>query len=41
MVIGLLQLPVTVIIIAILDEDSGAMKAGIFPQDKKKGEGAS
>jgi hypothetical protein len=41
MVIGLLQLPVTAIIVAISVEDSAAMKAGTFLQDEKKGEGAS
>jgi len=37
MVIGLLQLPVTAIIVAISVEDSAAM----FLPDEKKGEGAS
>ncbi len=41
MVIGLLQLPVTAIIVAISVEDSAARKAGVFLQDEKKGEGAS
>ncbi len=41
MVIGLLQLPVTAIIVAISVEDSAAMKAGMFLSDEKKGEGAS
>ena len=40
-VIGLLQLPVTAIIVAISVEDSAAMKAGKFLADKKKGEGES
>jgi len=35
MVIGLLQLPVTAIIVAISVEDSAAMKAGVFLQDEK------
>ncbi len=39
MVIGLLQLPVTVIIVAIAVEDSAAIKAGTFLQDERKGEG--
>jgi hypothetical protein len=41
MVIGLLQLPVTAIIVAISVEDSAAMKAGMFLPDEKEGEGAS
>ena len=41
MVIGLLQLPVTAIIVAISVEDSAAMKAGTFLQNEKKGDGAS
>ena len=41
MVIGLLQLPVTAIIVAISVEDSAAMKARMFLADEKKGEGAS
>ena len=40
MVIGLLQLPITAIIVAISVEDSAAMKAGMFLPDEKKGEGA-
>ena len=35
MVIGLLQLPVTAIIVAISLEDSAAMKARRFVQDEK------
>jgi hypothetical protein len=41
MVIGLLQLPVTAIIVAILVEDSAAKKSGIFLHDERKGEGVS
>ena len=41
MVIGVLQLPVVAIIVAISLEDSAAMKAGMFLPDEKKGEGAS
>jgi hypothetical protein len=35
MVIGLLQLPVTAIIVAISVEDSAAMKARTFQQNEK------
>ena len=35
MVIGLLQLPVTAIIVAISVEDSAAMKAGMSVQDEE------
>jgi hypothetical protein len=35
MVIGLLQLPVTAIIVAISVEDSAAMKAGVLLKDEK------
>ena len=35
MVIGLLQLPVTAIIVAISLEDSAAMKAGALQQNEK------
>ena len=41
MIIGVLQLPVVAIIVAISVEDSAAMKAGMFLPDEKKGEGAS
>lgn len=34
-VIGILQLPVTAIIVAISVEDSAAMKAGMFLPDEK------
>jgi hypothetical protein len=39
-VIGVLQLPVTAIIVAISVEDSAAMKVGMFLQNEKR-EGAS
>ena len=35
MVIGLLQLPVTAIIVAISAEDSAAMRAGLLLKDEK------
>ena len=38
MVIGLLQLPVTAIIVAISVEDSVAKKAGVLLQDEKQKE---
>jgi len=41
MVIGLLQLPVTAIIVAISVEDSTAKQAEALLQNEKKGEGAS
>ena len=41
MVIGLLQLPVTAIIVAISVEDSTAKKAEALLQNEKKGEGVS
>ena len=41
LVIGVLQLPVVAIIMAISLEDSAAMKAGMSLPEEKKGEGAS
>ena len=41
MVIGVLQLPIVAVSMAISLEDSAAMKAGMFLPDEKKGEGAS
>ena len=40
MVMGVLQLPIVAIIMAISLEDSAAMRAGMFLPDEKQGEGA-
>ena len=40
-VMGVLQLPIVAIIMAISLEDSAMMKAGMFLPDEKQGEGAS